>query len=530
MGYIIKDDITVKEPKTVTLSGLPNFVSFSGKSDRTLWSKRCQLSFASFPKRPSKEQLNLNLIVHGILTGDISGTILEKEAGGEDEHGHPIYYYDASSMEATAHNIKNAFLSHQAVKESMDIFVLPNFADNDISGYTIYIVPKLPMEIKVYNYFYPEVEVININNEFIEKVPEDNLLTITKEPEIKLEVYSDASVMLGEAAFPDKPEHIGTYLTLLRKTYTGDPLWFNLNSLFSQYHPFRLPPASGWFDAGTCRAYRFSATAPAKSEHPFYWSDILYVLNGYGRASVPDSMEEYVYSGGSVRLLSDKPRTTYIRGQREYLNFIFASSQDAGQKFGVSYRAYTTGDVLLGELLGEEIGVEALHTVNTYVLDIDGLLDEYPNAGIVRVALTVNGEIVSDNLEYEVLPECLHQLRCFSFLNRLGGWSSINFEAGVKEEIKPSIETYDTTLIPSFAKGDSLETVYRTSVTQTFTIEGAPVTNEVADWLKEFAASQVILDGDGNYVILEDFTLPVSDDNYNMQIPTLKYRLSEPYE
>lgn len=530
MGYIIKDGIIVDEPKTVTLSGLPSFVSFSGKNDREMQTRICRISFASFPENPNKKQMSLNMRGAGVIA-DISGTLLEKEAGGKDEDGNTIYYYDAFSMEDTAHNIKKAFLSYPAVKERIDISVLPNFTDGVISGYAIHIVPKKkPMGLEVYNLYYLQVKVFDISNETIDRVPGDNLLKFSKEPEIKLEVYSDASVMLGEAAFPDKPENIGTYLTLLRKTYTGDPLWFNLNSLFSQYHPFRLPPASGWFDAGTCRAYRFSATAPAISEHPFYWSDILYVLNGYGRASAPDNMEEYVYSGGFVRLLSDKPRTTYIRGQREYINFILASSKDAGQKFGVSYRAYTTGDVLLGELLGEEIGAEALYMVNTCVLDIDALLDKYPNAGIVRVALAVNGEIVSDNLEYEVLPECLHQLRPFSFLNRLGGWSSINFEAGIKEEIKPSIETYDKTLIPSFAKGDSLETVYRTSLSQTFTIEGAPVTNEVADWLKEFAASQVILDGDGNYVILEDFSLPVSDDNYNMQIPTLKYKLSEPYE
>lgn len=130
-------------------------------------------------------------------------------------------------------------------------------------------------------------------------------------------------------------------------------------------------------------------------------------------------------------------------------------------------------------------------------------------------------------MEYTVNPECLHSLRQFSFINRLGGWDTFNFDAGIKDEIKPSVETYNKNLTPSFQKGDSIETVYNTTLANTFTVEGAPVTDDVAAWLKELAASRVILDNDGNYVIIEDFTLQVTETNRNMQKPTIKYRLSE---
>lgn len=531
MGYIIKDGITVVEPKAITLSGVPNFVVFSGKSSDTIRSTRCQLSFISFPKNPDMDQLRLVMTIPHIYTGSIAGTLVESEVGERDRTGFLKYYYDASSMEATAHNIADAFLSFPEIKDRIDISVLPIFTeDGTLSGYTIYLNPRIPLDFDMYNNSYPEVKLIDISDVFVAEIPTDILLKIAGESEIKIDVYSGIGGSPGGNIPPDTPERVGTYLALLRKTYTGSPLWFNLSSLFSQYRTCNLPAAAGWFDTGTCRTYRFSAIAPVISEYPFYWSDVLYVLNGYGRASKPDNMEEYVYSGGSVKLLSDKPRTTYVRGQQEYINFILGNLVDASQRFGISYRAYTTSGALLGEIHGDEVSAEDLCTVNTCVLNIDALLDEFPNAGIVRVALTVNGEIVSDNLEYEVLPECLHRLKDFSFLNRFGGWSSINFEAGTKDEIKPSIETYDKTLTPSYGKGGSLETVYKTSLSQTFTIEGAPVTNDVAEWLKEFAASQVILDGDGNYIIIEDFTLPVSDDNYNMQKPTLKYRLSEPYD
>ena len=135
--------------------------------------------------------------------------------------------------------------------------------------------------------------------------------------------------------------------------------------------------------------------------------------------------------------------------------------------------------------------------------------------------------LMSNDLEYTIRPECLHVLRQFSFLNRLGGWDAFNFDASIKDEIKPRIETYNKTVTPLFQKGDSIETVYTTTLANTFTIEGAPVTDDVATWLKELAAARVILDNDGNYIIIEDFTLQVTGANKNMQKPTIKYRLSE---
>jgi hypothetical protein len=158
---------------------------------------------------------------------------------------------------------------------------------------------------------------------------------------------------------------------------------------------------------------------------------------------------------------------------------------------------------------------------------MDTVLDQYPKAGVMRVALARGTALVSNDLEYTIRPECLHALRQLSFINRLGGWDAFNFDAGMKDEIKPSVETYNKTVTPSYRKGDSIETVYNTTLANTFTIEGAPVTDDVAAWLKELAAACVILDNDGNYIIIEDFTLQVTGDNRDMQKPTIKYRLSQ---
>ena len=109
----------------------------------------------------------------------------------------------------------------------------------------------------------------------------------------------------------------------------------------------------------------------------------------------------------------------------------------------------------------------------------------------------------------------------------MGGWDAFNFDAGIKDEIKPSVETYNKTLTPSYQKGDSVETVYSTALANTLTIEGAPVSDEVANWLKELAAARVILDDEGNYVIIEDFTLSKTDAAFNLLRPRFYLRLCD---
>ena len=351
--------------------------------------------------------------------------------------------------------------------------------------------------------------------------------------EIDLDIYADPDVFLGQDDRPISPDRLGNYVTTLQKTYAGSPVWFELNAFFSQYGDYNRPSGtSGWFDTGTSRTYRFTAKVKAINSFYFYQSNALYVLHGYGPASEDLDLSQYVYGESTIKLLTDKPRTPYIRGQREYLNFIFSDpqrgvSQPTEFTLQIAYRAYTTSDNYLGTVYGQEQTRADFAIVNTCQLDIDAVLDQYPTAGIVRVALARGTALVSNDLEYTIRPECLHTLRQFSFINRLGGWDAFNFDAGTKDEIKPSVETYNKTLTPSYQKGDSIETVYNTTLANTFTIEGAPVTDDVAAWLKELAAARVILDNDGNYIIIEDFTLQVTAANKNMQKPTIKYRLSE---
>lgn len=460
------------------------------------------------------------------------GTVDVEEVGGQ-------VFYIAPDNADTAENIRQVLIANRWINANMEIRIPPVWSGGAVNnGTTINIESKgagaeynvkitAPNNTGDVAYLITPINTNSVNG--------DSISGEAATAEIELDIYTDAEVFLGSDDRPVTPETLGHLTTTLSKTYAGVPLWFELNSLFSQYAAFNIPPnVPGWFNTGTARTYRFIAKKRGVNNFSFYQSNALYVLNGYGYPSENLDLAEYTYVDGPIKLLTNKPRTTYVRGQKEFLNFIFSDPQrgiSTPTEFSLRpvYRVFSTSDTFLGVLYGPAKTRANFDMVNTCILDIDAVLDAYPKAGIVRVALARGTALVSNDLEYEIRPECLHLLNQVVFLNRLGGWDAFNFNAGSRGESKPSLETYSKTLTPGFKKGESIETVYSSALANTTTIEGAPVTDAVAEWLKELAAARVVLDSEGNYLIKEDFTIPINDTGVNMRVPTIKYRLSETY-
>lgn len=529
MGYVSKDIAVITEPDVVTLSAVPNFVQFASK-----------------PADKAYLEVNIRVIIKPTTSGvipsltlirvtDTSGNVRTFKGTTEADDVGGSTFYVAAETSDTAENLRQALLADKWISANFEVSV-PFVWDSEVltNGSILNIKSKgAGADFNV------KIEAPNNKNNAAYSITWVNQVSYNKDSisgeastaEIDLDIYTDADIPLGQDDKPTSASQLGTYATTLQKTYTGSPVWFELNALFSQYGGYNRPSGtSGWFDTGTSRTYRFAAKVKAINSFYFYQSNALYVINGYGPASGERDLSGYIYSENRIELLTNKPRTTYIRGQREYLNFIFKKTQRNVKDYFtlcVVYRAYSASGDFLGAVYDHEKGGADFKVVNTCTLDIDAVLDQYPTAGIIRVALARGKVLISNDLEYVIRPDCLHTLRQFSFINRLGGWDTFNFDAGVKDEIKPSVETYNKTLTPDYRKGDSIETVYSTALANTFTIEGAPVTDEVAAWLKELAAARVILDNDGNYIIIEDFTLQVTGANKDMQKPTIKYRLSE---
>lgn len=529
MGYILKDIAEITEPKTVTLSGGPNFVQFASHVGL---SARLEVNIrVNAPNVPMLSALSLLRIT------DAEGVVHSYKGTSDPDQAGGRWFLMSKDAADTAENLRQTLEADSWFNALFEVVIpavtglgqLQGGATLNIksrgTGEAFNITIETPDDPTDIVYTITWVRRMSVND--------DSISGEDMTAEIDLDVYSDPNVFLGRDDLPVSPDKIGTPLTTLRKTYSGVPLWFELNALFAQYDGHNLPSDNpGWFDTGTLRSYRFAALRRGANTVNFYWSSVLYVLNGRRSITAQPDMSGYVYNGGTVRLLTNKPRTPYVRGQREFLNFLFSDPQRgetgaADFKLRIVYRAYTTAGEYIGTTYDFEIDKGMLYMVNTCKLDVDSVLDQFPGAGIVRVALARDTDIVSNDLEYLIRPDCLHTLRQFSFINFLGGWDTFNFDASLKDEIKPSIETYDRTLTPSYRRGDGLEAVYDSTLANTLTVEGAPVTDEVAAWLKELASARIVIDGDGNSVIIEDFTLVVTALDRDMQRPTIKYRLAE---
>jgi hypothetical protein len=439
----------------------------------------------------------------------------------------------------TAGNLHSALMANDWIAANYDISVPANWESGaPVNGSIISIKSKgagTDYNVQITAPDDPTTAAYTFNWVHSSSVNNDSISGESSTTEVELDVYTGGAVFLGADDKPTTAAKLGTFATALNKTYAGAPVWFDLNALFNRYAGYNRPTgAYGWFDTGTASVYRFVAKIKGVTSFAFYYSNALWALNGYGPLTDNVDLADYVYLDSAIKLLTNKPRTTYLRGQKEYLNFLFEDPQrDAVTPVNftlrVAYRAYTMGGKYLGTIYAHDVARASLNVVNTCALNIDAVLDVYPNAGEIKVALARGTALVSNDLEYVVRPECLHTLRAFTFLNRLGGWDTFNFDAPIQDEIKPTSDTFNRTITPGFSRGDSAETVYATGLDNTLTVEGAPVSDDVADWLKELAAARVILDGEGNYVVKEDFTLRKTAAAFNMQIPTIKYHLSETY-
>lgn len=457
-----------------------------------------------------------------------SGTSNRSDVGGS-------VYYIAASRADTAENLRQALLSDKWVAANFEVRI-PSIWSNDTvsNGETVNIRSKGAGD--EYN-----IDITGLasayNIEWINEVSQNNdsISGEASSVEISLDVYVDPPVFLGATDRPTTSELLGTFALSLSKTYTGEPVWFDINAPFARSGRYNIPSSSpGWFDTGTIRAARFVARVAGVDNFAFYISNALYMVNGYSYHSDPVDIEDYVYDNRKIKLLTNKPRTTYMRGQREYLNFIL-SDMNRGVTGApdwavyILYRAYDSVGNYLGNWQSDAVNRTTLSMVNTCSLRIDEVLDNYPLAGLIKVSLAREGAIISSDLEYTIRPQELHTLNQFTFLNKLGGWDSFNFDAPTMEDTRVAFDTFTRTVTPEHTKSEGVESAYAARLDVPLSVTGAPVTDEVAEWLKELAASLVVLDSAGNYIIKTEFTLPTSEGAKNMQVPAMRYKLSETY-
>lgn len=529
MGYITKDIAIIDEPKIVSLAGAPNFVTFA--------SKAAAKTYIDVDIKINVTQATPDIPVRTVLrVYEAGGTLHEFHGTADpDEVGGSVFYVSTDPAD-TAENLREALVANAWINANFEVRIPSSWTGGNVAnGDTVNIKGKgagadFRLNITAPNNVASSAYAITwtSNNSTDGDTLKGNASTV----EVELDIYENPDTFLGGDDRPLDEAKLGSRTITMQKTYAGAPIWFDVNGPFSKYGGYNLPASAGWFDTGTAKAFRFIAKIRSVNSFNFYQSNTLFAINGFSRLSQPVDMTEYVYGDGPFKLLTAAPTVPYVKGQKAYLNFIYSDAQ-RGQpsptypQITVAYRAFSRAGNYLGSLQRQATTGASLSVVNSVVLELDTVLGAYPLAGEIRAGIAQDGVTVSNEMSFHILPECLHDLQQFTFLNKWGGWEVFNFDAGQRQEVRRSSENYFKTTTPDSVGGP--EHTYRVDIDEAFTVEGAPVTDEVAEWLKEFAGSPVVLDAQGRFVLIEDFTLNISDASENMHVPVLKYRLNDTF-
>lgn len=508
MGYILKDIATIKEPARISLSGLPNFIQLSSKTT----------GGTAFQAR-----------IVPVSTSYISITIQDSQSGirnlvstTEPANVEGSVFYLSTDILETTENIKAALLTDSYIAANFDVYsdIIWNSGTPTVNG----VVLKAK---EIGSEFNLTIAGSGATITFIATgASSDSIKGNAPVVEISVDMYRESTTAPIHTQPPSGS--LGKPIITLTKSYNGLPIWFDLNGVAAQNINYLAPTGAlnTWFDTGTLTAYRGLVRKSGYNNTPIYATEILYAISGYGELIDTLNFAEYVYTAAPIKTLTERPVVPYMKGQREYITFLLGAAL-TGKQISILQRAYTGTGVYIGSVTKAAVATSQLHAINSCAFDFTDLLTSYPDTVKLTATLSMGGALISEPLVYEVRPECLHTLNQFYFINRLGGWDTFNFDGPTVEDVKPNIETYNKTVTPAYTKAEGVEGVYLADLDQDFTIQGAPITYEVAEWLRQLVASKVIIDMEGRRIVIDEFTLKPQAGEY--MTPVIKYRLSETF-
>ena len=409
------------------------------------------------------------------------------------------------------------------------------------NGNTIYITSKGAGEQFTFTFENLNSTFLRLNGNPASSSNSDSIDGGKGKTEIELELYSDTNCFLGVKDIPTEAD-FGTYTTTLSKHYFQDELWFETNNLLSKKVNYKTDflTSSDWVDTGTYTDYRYIAkTFDGETRTPFYISNVLYVLNGYDYTLNENDLTDYVYDTlypTVVKPLTNTPDKDYVIGQTEFFNFILSDTQHnitiaPEFNFGLTYKYYTPSGDYIATINKQAKNRKLMNVVNTIKLnpDIESVEKTYTGrtVGSFTVCLNKDNTPISNELKYNVVPECFNKTNEFAFLNKLGGWDSFNFGGTWSSEFKTDSSTIYKTLLPDYKISSEIESVFKKEVEEQFSIKSDIVDYNTVEWLRELAASKVVYELDTlKYVIVDDLTLKYNDDDDNYQVE-MKYHYSD---
>jgi hypothetical protein len=561
------------QPAKVSLSGNPNYIQFEAKIAEKDKPVEVQLTMKGCGYAFVRSE------VHGIKIYDnISAfSIIEAESGKEhkfrgtsdtaelseegvfylgelDQYSGPAWLYQ---WDKTAQSLKDCLAQNEFLK----YFNISISAEDNTS---IHITSTASGRQSAFWFVFEKNSVGNDRTFFNVIGDPTNTYPAGTDPialnydnvEIHLDLYKNTSVFLGEDDTPDD-NNMGTQAVTLTKAYSYTPIWFNVNILGNNDTPGAFLDAKDWVETGTIRDFRFTASRVISNKinsgsSLFYHSPVLYSIAGYNRTLEENDLSGYVFDTkeikkepdkiNKVKPLTNQPAFFHIKGQAQYFNFILSDaghSQSLAEEyqFGIRYELLSQSGRTIAKADRHLKARKDFFMVNTVRLDIDSLLDEYPKTGMVKASLIYlypdnydkEAVQISENITFNILPECLHKVKDFAFLNRLGGWSSFNFSGTEQTDFKVETNTIFKTQLPGFTTRSEIESVYSKNVTEQFIVQSMPVTREVCNWLKELSASKSVYElATKRYIIVDEMNIKPNSKDELFRLE-MKYRYSDSY-
>ncbi|MDR0824993.1 MAG: hypothetical protein LBN74_07850 [Prevotella sp.] len=576
MGYFIKGLEIAREtatPAKVSLAGNPNYIEFASKT--TEGNKRAEVTIEVIDKgfiyNLTDQQLE-NFTKFTIVESKSGESHVFEATTNINNIGGGVYYVGPASPAAgpgwslnkIAEALKNALQRNSFIGNKFDIYY-PPVADDE-GNISCGTVIKLRAKGRGNDYAF---EMLAADDWLYEKYIEvtwsdgdaddsDSICEGYNPVEIQLELYKGTGVFLGE---DDSPiENMGSPIMTLTKAYTNTPVWFNVNILEKNKIPSGFLDREGWTDTGTINDFRFAAKRLIADKNYyddslFYYSPVLYTVAGYKRALEENNLSEYVFDTQEigkapedmkrVKPLTNQPAFFHIKGQTQYFNFILSDAEHHANlnkeyELGIVFKLYTQSGRFIAAEQDHFMPRTRFYMINTVKLNINKVMEKYPNAGKVEAFLACryaksDPVEISEQLVFNILPECLHRVKDFAFLNRLGGWSSFNFPGTAQTEFKTNANTIFKTHTPDHIRKidgkeeRELESVYSKSVTEQFSVQTMPVAKEVCDWLKELSASKAVYELSTNrYVIVDEMNINPNSKDELFRLE-MKYHYSDSY-
>lgn len=532
--YINTNIAKVNEADLLSFGNQKNFITFEPISDTsTLVAYELEVLRAiDDESRTEIEFIFLDNVVR------IKGTL------DENEVDNTTFFINRTDTKILAENIRIVLMRNQYIANNFNVDI-----KLAVNGQNVSLTNKISITSKSSGKLYNHK--VNFDSIFLaQHGKSDNSINNNTidlgggETDIELDIYTNTGLYLGQDDTPKATSKgLGLLAGTISKHYIKGSQSFDINSLIKQNLPYSSDflHSIDWVNAGTIANYRFYAKIyDGKQRIPFFISRVNYVLNGYNRMLDDNSiLQKYIYNSvfsfERIEPLTNNRKKKWSENQIEFFNFILNDPQRGIADFTIAlkYTYYTQSGKLITTHYKHQRPKSFFTSVNTVRIqpEIELVeLDSNLTVGAFTVELTRNEKIISNSIDFEIVPSCIVESEPIAFLSKLGGWECFNFTGSHSNKFTTKKETIFKNLKPNSSISDEVESVTHSDNAEQYTLSSGVITKDTAEWLKELANSKAVYEyRTKRYIIVEkaDIEISSNQDSAHVQIT---YRYSDKYQ